>query len=349
MMMMKILRNLKIKATHSLRVIFEKLFFASILIFKLLILLSKKSSLHISNYLDKDKIPLIQLLSIENSKKTKQNEHRLAVFTFKINFDLSLDDSMKCIFSELLKRPEFLDFGENKIIITQAIISNGALMLHRNVLIDNDTTVEELYLQIKGDLAKFAATNYHNHYEFMSVFRVRVWDVDLYENRKIKRTLSTIFISKRYYSTYNGSKGFNLNTKLYITPKPLPKVNKTIIQHPYDKLKPIATLDIETITFKGLQLPIYISLTFNNTEHFYFKQTISFMINKTNFDTDPNKTVIDMFKELFKFIELNLHPKTIIFVHNLGAFDGYFIFKYATIIYDVDTVKSIIDPQNKFI
>ena len=73
------------------------------------------------------------------------------------------------------------------------------------------------------------------------------------------------------------------------------------------------------------------------------------MINKTNFDTDPNKTVIDMFKELFKFIELNLHPKTIIFVHNLGAFDGYFIFKYATIIYDVDTVKSIIDPQNKFI
>ena len=328
---------------------FELILRLSLLIFKLLISLSKKSSLHISNYLDKDKIPLIQLLSIEYSKRTKQNDPRLVVFTFKINYDLSLDDSMKCIFSELLKRPEFLDFGENKIIITQAIISNGALMLHRNVLIDNDTTVEELYLQIKGDLAKFAATNYHNHYEFMSVFRVRVWDVDLYENLKIKRTLSTIFISKRYYSTYNGSKGFNLNTKLYITPKPLPKVNKTIIQHPYDKLKPIATLDIETITFKGLQLPIYISLTFNNTEHFYFKQTISFMINKTNFDTDPNKTVIDMFKELFKFIELNLHPKTIIFVHNLGAFDGYFIFKYATIIYDVDTVKSIIDPQNKFI
>lgn len=135
----------------------------------------------------------------------------------------------------------------------------------------------------------------------MSVFRVRVWDIDLYENAKIKRTLTTITISngKRYYSTYNGSKGYDLKIKSYITPKPLPKVNKTIIQHPYDKLKPIATLDIETITFKGLQLPIYISLTYNNTEDFYYKQTTSFMINKTNFDTDPNKTVIDMFKEMF--------------------------------------------------
>ncbi len=56
-----------------------------------------------------------------------------------------------------------------------------------------------------------------------------------------------------------------------------------------------------------------------------------------------------MFKQLFKYIELNLHPKTTIFVHNLGSFDGYFIFKYASNIYNIKSVKSIIDNQNKFI
>lgn len=63
---------------------------------------------------------------------------------------------MKCIFNELHNIPEFLDLGENKIIITQVLASNGALMLHRNVLIDNNTTFEEFYLKIKDDLAKFS-------------------------------------------------------------------------------------------------------------------------------------------------------------------------------------------------
>nr|YP_010991019.1 DNA-directed DNA polymerase [Pappia fissilis]WOX61292.1 DNA-directed DNA polymerase [Pappia fissilis] len=57
-----------------------------------------------------------------------------------------------------------------------------------------------------------------------------------------------------------------------------------------------------------------------------------------------------MFKELFNFIFVEyLDRKISIFVHNLGAFDGYFIFKYASILYPVNKVKSIIDNDNKFI
>ena len=43
------------------------------------------------------------------------------------------------------------------------------------------------------------------------------------------------------------------------------------------------------------------------------------------------------------------YSKTTIYVCNLGNFDGYFIFKYASIIYDIHQVQSIIDAQNKFI
>ena len=37
------------------------------------------------------------------------------------------------------------------------------------------------------------------------------------------------------------------------------------------------------------------------------------------------------------------------FVHNLGSFEGYFIFKYLNIIYKADQIYSIIDNDNKFI
>lgn len=339
-----------------IRFLLETILRLTLIIFKLFILLLKKSSLFISYYLDKDKV---QVLSTEYSKTNINKYPRLMVFTCKIEPSRPLVKSLQYIFNELQNTEEFINFGKYKIIITQVLTSSGPLTLHRNVLIKNDTTFEEFYSKIKYDLVKFKDHDYHNLNEIMSVFRVLVWNVDLYENINIKRTLSTINISqpnpltigngKRSYSTYNGSKGFNLKINSYINPIPLPKENNIKIQHPYDKLKPIATLDIETITFKGLQLPIYISLTYNNTNDFYFNETTNFMINKTNFDTDPDKAVIDMFKELFKFIEVNLKPQTTIFVHNLGAFDGYFIFKYASIIYDINSVKSIIDAQNRFI
>jgi hypothetical protein len=51
-----------------------------------------------------------------------------------------------------------------------------------------------------------------------------------------------------------------------------------------------------------------------------------------------------------KINDLNLH-KVVVFTHNLGSFDGYFIFKGLLELPDVniDKVNSIIDDLHRFI
>ena len=52
------------------------------------------------------------------------------------------------------------------------------------------------------------------------------------------------------------------------------------------------------------------------------------------------------------FLSSNLpnHTKSTIFIHNLGGFDGTFIYKYlASTVADMDNVETVIDGSNKFI
>lgn len=72
------------------------------------------------------------------------------------------------------------------------------------------------------------------------------------------------------------------------------------------------------------------------------------MIDIDLFKVDPEQSVIQMFKDLNNFLIENLSHHTI-FVHNLGSFDGYFLFKYLTIIYPINKVKAIIENDNRFI
>lgn len=321
---------------------------------KVLGYIGTKGILTVNNYLNKD---LIKLIAIENSKKMEDGDSRVLVLTYQTSKGLPLDKSLELVFNNLKISDEFLNFGVRKIIIVSAITSTGELMLHRNVLIDNNTTFEEYYSKIKDDIVKFSDPGYNHSGEIYTTFRAKIWNVDLYANTKIKRSLSTLNMSKRSYSTLGSlaqDKTTNFKITGYINPLP-PNKNKNLNINPIARLQnlnPIAALDIETITFEGLQLPIYISLTYNNSDDLFYNQTKSFMINTSDAqseEVDIQKASLEMFKELFKYIELYLHPKTTIFVHNLGSFDGYFIFKNASMIYHIKLVKSIIDNENKFI
>lgn len=59
-----------------------------------------------------------------------------------------------------------------------------------------------------------------------------------------------------------------------------------------------------------------------------------------------------LFNELFDYLSINLmdRNKITIFIHNLGGFDGIFIYKYlVNNIIDPSMINCIIDDKNKFI
>lgn len=61
------------------------------------------------------------------------------------------------------------------------------------------------------------------------------------------------------------------------------------------------------------------------------------------------KAVMAMFKEFLIFLNRDMKSVKHIFVHNLGAFDGYFIFKYLAQLCKPSVINTILDEANNFI
>ena len=104
--------------------------------------------------------------------------------------------------------------------------------------------------------------------------------------------------------------------------------------------KPFYTLDIETIEYKGGQVPLLITLASRTyTEYFLANKDLS-LVEAFN----------DLFDQLFHFLSNNLTDSVnTIFVHNLGGFDGIFIYKYLSQHFNNGNLKTIIDDANRFI
>jgi hypothetical protein len=118
-----------------------------------------------------------------------------------------------------------------------------------------------------------------------------------------------------------------------------------------------ATSDLETMEIGGVQVPVLISYV-NEFETKYF--IIDHGLLKVNQEAALNK----LWNEYFEYIkqynsgasidsEMEGRPKTpvieTIFFHNLGAFDGYFIYKALMSYTNPDDISTIIDESNKFI
>lgn len=139
------------------------------------------------------------------------------------------------------------------------------------------------------------------------------------------------------------------------------------------KLKPFTTLDIETINHDNKEYPIAISLAAGYQDdpdpetYFLSIDKSRLKYNKGILDTLSleaevlklwrrlYRTLVTLSREVANNIEIDEEgrpkekPILTIFVHNLGAFDGYFIFKYLTPFYKPKNINTIIDKQNKFI
>ena len=86
----------------------------------------------------------------------------------------------------LITNKEFLNFGENKVILVNGKNKNDTFNLHHNVLLKNTTTFEQYWSKIKDILNE----RYEEGYAIEGIPMVEIitWNMDLYANKKIKIT-----------------------------------------------------------------------------------------------------------------------------------------------------------------
>ncbi len=128
---------------------------------------------------------------------------------------------------------------------------------------------------------------------------------------------------------------------------------------PFIELNNFATMDIETINlknFNNLQIPIVISST-HSIDNNETKTTKLFIIDhiklklfiKNNNLDSIKLLVINLWKEYYDYIIVNNNNFKVIFAHNLGSFDGLFLYNGLLNIVDIKKLETIIDQKNKFI
>ena len=111
-------------------------------------------------------------------------------------------------------------------------------------------------------------------------------------------------------------------------------------------------MDLETIEFNKLQIPIAISSCgfYNNN-----LDNQIFLIDHILLQTDPDLALQDLWNKYFNYLkkvidnEPSIEGKLTIFAHNLGNFDGYFLYKGLMLCYNPDHVTCIMDESNSFI
>jgi hypothetical protein len=151
-------------------------------------------------------------------------------------------------------------------------------------------------------------------------------------------------------------------------------------------VKSFSAMDIETMDFNGKELPISISIKTKNITKIFiidfkpcFRTSYKSYFNpcsepcykpwikprfthnnqhcpllfqnqeQNKFDNKSlDKIVKDLWDKFFDFILLNCN-KDVIFVHNLGNFDGFFIYKALSNRFKPEEVSCLIDNHNKFI
>lgn len=267
---------------------------------------------------------------------TYNDTGRYKTYRFANSYLKNNNEILKSIFNNLMGNDKFLNFGFNKVIIVSCLVNEQEYSFHHNVLITNETIFDEYYAQVY----KYIDANFDddNKYgiDIIPVFKIRVWNMDNYANKDIKITKRALpnKNSKRLTSIRNYS---TINNNNFITP----------IKNDYivDKSK-ISTMDIETIEFKGIQIPILITVAYLNGFNI---EANKFLLDKDLFLESEFLAIKKLWDDLFIFITNNNILFKNIFVHNLGSFDGYFIHKALSIYCDINDIKTIIDNKNKFI
>jgi hypothetical protein len=265
---------------------------------------------------------------------------RVHMSYFKNNPDLyESKELLEGIFNAITTHPAFINFGINKSIILSAVMNKEITLgdnpsleynLHHNVLITPTTTFNEYYTEV-GHLVNSKLEHGYS-YEVIEYYKVKVWNLDLMKNSKIKLSNKgrIDFLGYRSFSTSTiclGRKG-----NISISPINVDKSTNSF-----------ATMDIETMNINGIQLPVAIS-TCNGVRN---NNSKLFIIDHKLLQTSPDLAIKNLWKEYFDYLIKS--GNTLIFAHNLGSFDGYFLYKGLLNHFDPIIVEALIDDSKSFI
>ena len=266
-------------------------------------------------------VKTLNLLSVEY-----KSSGRYLIYTLQNPFLLTGKDLLFSLYRTLEDNEQFKEFGSKKIVITSAVRGSQKWSVHHNVLITKTTTFQDYYAQVQETFE----THVHgyNLEEIIVLYRVKVWNLDHAKNAQITVHKNKF---KKDLTNKPGTRGY----KTLITPL---KPSKNILIP-----KSITTMDIETITHNNYQVPIAISTAYNKNRRQIF------IIDKDLLLKDVDEAVIDLFKTYLDYMVLNSKYFENGFAHNLGSFDGYFLYKNISRLVAPENVDTIIDAHNKFI
>jgi DNA polymerase type B, organellar and viral len=199
------------------------------------------------------------------------------------------------------------------ILVTITDGGGRVYSLHKSILVKPNFNLEEYYVIVNRGLDKILESGSGIDVPEIKYIEILVIDQDKVVNSKLKSPTQ-----RRYYST--------------ITP----------FKSKLKAWSPITTMDIETVEHKGIQLPVIVTLAHGKFDNYTCK---SFII-KNNIKLEV--AIRQLWGEVFSYIINERSIKTI-FVHNLGGFDGIFIYKYLIKWFSKDCISSTIDNDNKFI
>ena len=273
-------------------------------------------------------------------------EGRYLEFVFTNKPLLPMFEALQSMYSILLNNDQFKQFSNKKIIISHigGLVSDLdgydeliIINLHKNVIIDNYTSFHKYYSKIKSDIKP----TYHSLYgfEIPNIFYVKVWKADHLMNKTILTKTKTVELRNKFNNIVNKfsfSRSFSTSAR-QLSDNSFKHLNHILpLKKEAVKCKPFFTMDIETVNVKGFQQPIIISLSDGEISNVF---TIDKEVN--------DSTVDDLWLKLFECLYSSKYKKIIVFVHNLGGFDGIFLHKFVSKLFD--NVEAIIDESSKYI
>lgn len=303
---------------------------------------------------------VIQILIIIVRYTTPQNLKVLKVSHSKtmrclnitlLNPNLLEDKNLfRSIYQTIFTRDEFLNFGYNKIIILSCLLANDQVVqLHSNILINNDTSFETYYNEMRNKIDNYDNLMYGYHNETVISYTVKVWNMDNYKNVNIKQNHNIYSKLERVnYRTFSTSAILNRNWYTGLI-KPISLHNnkgQLKIKHTTD----FFTIDLETISINNVQILVAISSCGNVNNKI---QSKIFLVDHNLLIINRELAIKNLWNKYFTYLEsvlkTNNIDKLVIFAHNLGKFDGVEIFKGILNHYNPKHVNSIIDDTNTFI
>lgn len=221
--------------------------------------------------------------------------------------------------------------GSKKVIIITALIDGREFNFHHNVLITPNTSLQEYLAAVEDSIVQL----YNDRYpiDVVPYFMVKVWNMDMVSNKNIKINRTKKTKKSKNVRTYHTDSKDSHSKNNYIRPLGAKDAKNKIF----------STMDLETMDFNGVQHPVAISIAYNVNE------SKLFLIDKDLITKDLDTAVSKLWEDYWNFILKNSQHFKCIFVHNLGSFDGYFIYKALSKILDPEALNTIIDDQNKFI